>query len=909
MFEIDENALPVVRTRQGLLLLDLQNDFLTTGGLLTVEEPPNFVDNILNLLPHFRASGNNVIWVRSQFEESRTVNEPYGDSENVILDDQISPAYRRSGQRLRPPPQRLLDQHNKIALNNRDDEYIIEESYLTVPEGKVPRVVVAASPGTNFAPNALEGFHPAEDLVFQKSYYSAFRDGTLMQVMRSKFITEVYLCGSLTNISVFATAMDAARHGYAITILEDCLGYRSKARHDAALKQLIISTGCDVIKSGDLIRELDRKAKILPPRWSRNRPTRQKERNLESLMADMTLRHNLESSSNSARSPDVGVDIEPLQPTTTDVALEIDRISDSHQGENLLPVEIKKRERVPSKIKTRRRHPKTDKMDNLELKEETATIVNSPSEPHDENRQPVQAEESPVLVDDTVQNLEPKEEQPLANQETPEGQLAVEDTTTKICEGDTTVINNLLDDELASDIFEKLRDEVDWKTMFHQGGEVPRLIAVQGQIGDDGSIPIYRHPADSSPPLSSFSPAVSQIRAKVEEALGHAINHVLIQYYRGSTDHITEHSDKTLDIVPGTFISNASFGAQRTMLFRTKRPSKIDDPDAAQGATAREACRVPLSHNSLCKVGLMTNEKWLHSIRPDKRLNREKCAEELAYDGGRISLTFRLIGTFMSKNEEKIWGQGAVAKTKEKARTVINGKTAEAEKMLLAFGKENRSSDFDWQGVYGAGFDVLHISNPRKLFFSGDNVLDMRVKIHLAELKFDWIDGQSTPSIPAKGKQFAVRAPANAKHMQMTFVDNDLSHSTVVGDQSIMLYLECVYGHSNGKPPQADLARQFTRFDQCRNFLNRWRAVPYTDKPFIREMELWESFSTEYEFMASPTVSVVDFAVWPILDEIKREWPKFSEYPNLTAYYNKLKDRESVASVVAAMKAEAAKSS
>jgi len=244
------------------------------------------------------------------------------------------------------------------------------------------------------------------------------------------------------------------------------------------------------------------------------------------------------------------------------------------------------------------------------------------------------------------------------------------DNSVTICEGDTTVINNLLDEELARGAFEKLRDEVRWQKMSHQGGDVPRLVAVQGERAEDGSIPIYRHPSDESPPLLPFSPTVSLIQAKVEHNLGHPVNHVLIQFYRDGMDYISEHSDKTLDIVPKTYIANVSLGAQRTMVFRAKKPPKNkDNSEVAEAPQPRQSCRAPLPHNSMCKVGLVTNMRWLHGIRQDKRMISEKSSEELAFGGGRISLTFRQIGTFLDKDETKIWGQGAVSKFQAEART------------------------------------------------------------------------------------------------------------------------------------------------------------------------------------------------------------------------------------------------
>lgn len=58
-----------------------------------------------------------------------------------------------------------------------------------------------------------------------------------------------------------------------------------------------------------------------------------------------------------------------------------------------------------------------------------------------------------------------------------------------------------------------------------------------------------------------FSPIVQQIRHRVEEVLNQRVNHVLVQHYRHGGDYISEHSDKTIDIVPGTKIVNVSFGA------------------------------------------------------------------------------------------------------------------------------------------------------------------------------------------------------------------------------------------------------------------------------------------------------------------------------------------------------------
>lgn len=283
-----------------------------------------------------------------------------------------------------------------------------------------------------------------------------------------------------------------------------------------------------------------------------------------------------------------------------------------------------------------------------------------------------------------------------------------------IGDGDTKIVHNVLKRCESDEAFIKLKTTTAWQKMYHRTGEVPRLVAVQGLVGEDGSIPIYRHPADESPSLLPFDENVDWLRRKCEDLVGHPLNHVLIQYYRNGEDNISEHSDKTLDITPGSSIVNLSFGAMRTMTLRTKKSTlSVSKPaTATTEGQPRTAQRIRLAHNSAFILGQHTNANWLHAIRADKRPDCEKSPEELDFDGERISLTFRQIGTFINVKNQLIWGQGATSKSKDKANTILTGIDAErvGEEMIIGFGKENHQSlqDFDWQAVYGCGFDVVN---------------------------------------------------------------------------------------------------------------------------------------------------------------------------------------------------------
>jgi hypothetical protein len=204
----------------------------------------------------------------------------------------------------------------------------------------------------------------------------------------------------------------------------------------------------------------------------------------------------------------------------------------------------------------------------------------------------------------------------------------------------------------------------------------------------------------------------------VEQVLNHPVNHVLIQYYRSGKDYISEHSDKTIDVVRGSKIVNVSLGATRTMTLRTKKAphggnnnAGVDEEgEDGEDGGKRTIQKIPLSNNSMFVMGLETNARWLHSIRHDNRPFATKSEEERYMNGERISLTFRRIGTFLSQDGKKIWGQGARGKRKEEARDVIVGAGEEVERLIEKFGRENHQSEFDWEEAYGAGSDVLHFT-------------------------------------------------------------------------------------------------------------------------------------------------------------------------------------------------------
>lgn len=282
---------------------------------------------------------------------------------------------------------------------------------------------------------------------------------------------------------------------------------------------------------------------------------------------------------------------------------------------------------------------------------------------------------------------------------------------TGLGEGDSMLLYEVLSTkEQADTSFESLRDEITWNTMSHRGGNVPRLISIQGDVTSDDegrTYPLYRHPADEQPILEPWSPTSKLLAKKMGELLGCTFNHALIQYYRGGEDYISEHSDKTIDVQAHSNIINLTFGAKRTLILREKQKNKGEQ---------RLAQKLPLPHNSVFVLGWKTNRTFLHSIKQDKRAENEKSHEEKDFGGERISLTFRSISTFVHE-KFGVFGQGSRCKSLEDARNRgFTGKEvsqeikAEKESLLFAFSSENRQTDFNWIGEYNRGFDVVNFA-------------------------------------------------------------------------------------------------------------------------------------------------------------------------------------------------------
>lgn len=796
---------PAIQTRKALLLLDFQNDFVRPAGALHV---PNTAD-ILEILPPlaaaFRRSGD-VIWVRSQYESPQPT-EDWNFGDRVVLEKG-------------PPKPAPMPTSDVIEVSSDRDspEPVDSEAFLSSRSAKC---CAAQSPGFQFPAPVLAAIDANRDTVLDKTGYSALESDGLVLSFRTRFVTEIYLCGSLSNVSVYATALDAVRNGFSVTLVEDCLGYRDFQRHQEAMRRMADILGAAGITAQELNQELEWQETDDIARQNRTQP--------------------------------------PRRTTTAGAPVGIEDIMD---GLDVMPVDS-----IPEEA--------TDD-DNYSLTQ-LAAQTRAQRLAAASNRVPVEAKKHQVRA----RVRRPKRREPTPDAGTGEGP-ARETSDNKLGEGDSRIIPEI---DLPSDTFERIRAEVSWQKMYHLSGQVPRLVAVQGHIHPDSSIPIYRHPADESPPLKPFTPAVDQARILVEQILGHPLNHVLIQLYRDGQDSISEHSDKTLDIVRGSFICNVSLGAERVMTLRTKKSAFESFEEAESGRLKQQ---IPMPHRSLFILGEKTNMRWLHGIRPDKRAESIKSPVEKAFGGERISLTFRHIGTYLNQNTNTIWGQGAVSKSPDTARPVIHGEPTETERLIRAFGQENRATEFDWDAFYGAGFDVVNFvtTSPAHLVLSGDPVADLRVQLALGEngLRYEIVDSSES------------HAPNNSSQRPVYI---DLDGRTIAGDVAILRHL--AERPADSIRPGVEALRGGNEIEWIEGLLGRWREHRASNPGALFETSLddCERALEGRHYLGGSALSIDDCSFWPVLREIVvSQGPLDARLLNLNQYYTRVEKRGIVRAIL-----------
>jgi len=225
-------------------------------------------------------------------------------------------------------------------------------------------------------------------------------------------------------------------------------------------------------------------------------------------------------------------------------------------------------------------------------------------------------------------------------------------------------------------IVQALLSELEFEGMVGSKNELlPRLQNLQADLptinqNEKSIIPIYRYPGNYSGtewPTHSWSSTSLTIKQSVEEALQplyiQSMNHCVTNLYRSGSDRIDHHSDKDLDLNRCGVIVSISLGCTRIMELKDR-------------IYPHDVTRIELPSNSMFVLGPYTNARFTHAVLPKKVTFSESNLVSLVGEdkdtkkasslnprcsiegGGRISLTFRDVRTFLDIKTQRLFGQG-----------------------------------------------------------------------------------------------------------------------------------------------------------------------------------------------------------------------------------------------------------
>ena len=525
--------LPLFETRKALIIINLQNDSLYVKDDLYITKNRDFVPRLKEMIPYFRKYGD-VVWVithmgvvapeptpdAARVEEEATKlaeqnRQEREKAEKQLQDDTLSEEEAARRAKLEPidpsagpgkdypmfyPSSRSKEIMTRASAETRaekrsadlqvfNDKDNILEKHLSKPrKGQQARFYIAGTKGAEICDELLDVVDENRDLIVTKHHYSAFDQTSLLTALRQNLVTEVYLCGCLTNVGVYSTAADAVQHGLQVTVVEDCLGYRSEEKHEEAMRQMADIMGVNGIDSEEIIEE------------SGGRPVPD------------------------AEVPGITLEELSLDADTSTVDRELAKGG----------LEWERQRGIVAPTVGAASAPSPTAVDDAGQK--------APLTPT--GKQSAQKYDGPSLQEGTAPGPDPNIT-PSQNRKSWSAPKAILlGPTDNIGSGDSRIICNAISSSVINSAFEQLKEEVVWQRMLHRSGQVPRLVAVQGEAVEQGDVPIYRHPADESPTLLAFTQTVEHIRREVEGLLSQPFNHALIQLYRDGIDNISEHADK-----------------------------------------------------------------------------------------------------------------------------------------------------------------------------------------------------------------------------------------------------------------------------------------------------------------------------------------------------------------------------
>lgn len=209
--ETTTEPLSIDTTRTAIVVVDMQNDFGSPGGMfaragIDISAIQAAIDPTARVLACARRAGIRIVYLRMAF---------HPDLSDLGTDDS---------------PNRV--RHMRLGVGDS----------VCAPDGSESRVLVRGTWNSQIVPQLAPR---ADDILLYKHRFSGFYQTDLDAILKSLGIRHLVVTGCTTSVCVESTVRDAMFRDYACVVLADCtaepIGHGlSRSNHDASL--LIIET-------------------------------------------------------------------------------------------------------------------------------------------------------------------------------------------------------------------------------------------------------------------------------------------------------------------------------------------------------------------------------------------------------------------------------------------------------------------------------------------------------------------------------------------------------------------------------------------------------------------------------------------------------------------------------------------
>jgi ureidoacrylate peracid hydrolase len=223
--DAEPEALTIDGARSAVIVVDMQNDFGTAGGMFAlagIDIAPirGAIAPTARVLAAARRAGIGIVYLKMGYRPD------------------LSDAGRLDG------PNRI--KHRRLHLGDA----------VTFPDGKTGRILIRDTWNTEIVPELAP--EPG-DIVLYKQRYSGFYETDLDDVLRRRSVRSLIVTGCTTSVCVESTIRDAMFRDYACLLLADCTAEPGVAdiSHEASLRVLQHQFGW-VAQSAQFIAALER---------------------------------------------------------------------------------------------------------------------------------------------------------------------------------------------------------------------------------------------------------------------------------------------------------------------------------------------------------------------------------------------------------------------------------------------------------------------------------------------------------------------------------------------------------------------------------------------------------------------------------------------------------------------------